>query len=54
VGSAARSAEGRSHSEALVGSIDRLTTASSSAVKVSRSISSRSRLLNASIVSAAS
>jgi hypothetical protein len=45
---------GSGHSHALVGSIDWLTTASSSAVRVSRSISARSRLLNTSMVLAVS
>jgi hypothetical protein len=49
-----RSVEARSQSDALVGCIVWLTTASSSADSVSRSISSRRRALNAAIVWAAS
>ena len=47
-------AEGRSHSDALVGATVRSTTASSSAERASRSICSRSRAANASTVRAAS
>src|SRR5918992_4708115 len=49
-----RSVEGRSHNDALVGCIVWSTTASSSTERVSRSISSRSRALNAPMVLAAS
>jgi hypothetical protein len=48
-----RSAGGRNHKDALVGSMVWSTTATSSAQRVSRSTSSRSRALNASIVLAA-
>src|SRR6266545_4500136 len=47
-------AGGRSHSDTVVGSMVRSTTATSSAESVSRSISSRRRALNASIVLTAS
>jgi hypothetical protein len=53
-GRRSRSVEARSQSDALVGCIVWLTTASNSADSVSRSISSRRRALNAAIVWAAS
>ena len=49
-----RTADGRSHSDTVVGSIVCSTPDSSSAERVSRSTSSRSRALNASTVLAAS